>query len=91
MAKRSTFRLPFHPDEIDELRRRYDYATDHEVAAAGRHARERGYYTKPGSSPSAGGNHREAPDELRTTLPARSTGRPGSPSARTMRSSECKR
>ena len=44
----------------------------------------------PSSWPSAGGNHREAPDELRTTLPARSTGRPGSPSARTMRSSECK-
>jgi hypothetical protein len=47
MAKRETFRLRFHPDEIDELRRRYDYATDHEAAGAGRHARERGYYTKP--------------------------------------------
>ena len=42
----STFRLGFPPTEIAELRQRYDYPTDHEATTAGRHARERGHYTK---------------------------------------------
>ncbi len=46
MAAGSTFRLQFDADKIDELRRRYDYATDHGASASGRQARERGYYTK---------------------------------------------
>ena len=47
MAKGSTFSLQFDADKIDEIRRRYDDATDHEATAAGRRARGRGYYTKP--------------------------------------------
>jgi hypothetical protein len=46
MAKGSDFRLCFEPDQIDELRRRYDYSVDHDATAAGRRARKRGYYTK---------------------------------------------
>lgn len=46
VAKAPTFSLQFQPGEIDELRGRYDYPTDHQATAAGRHAGERGYYTK---------------------------------------------
>ena len=91
VAKAPTFSLQFQPGEIDELRGRYDYPTDHQATAAGRHARERGYYTKTEFILSVGGSRHAAPDEPRRTRPPRSAGRPGSPSVRTMKQAACER